>query len=135
MKAKTAIKKIRESFSNPEAIKLLTPYWREQNRKSGIPSTGFCYLGVEALFHAIGGINSEFRPKYIKQGIETHWWLSNKSGIILDPTADQYGGDDIPYHQGIGAGFMNGYSNPSRRTKIILQISNIKVSNGRKFRT
>lgn len=131
MTAKKALNKIRDSFSNPEAVKLLKPYWREQNKKSGIPSTGFCYLGVEAIFHAIGGVKSNFRPKYLKEGIETHWWLQDDNGTIIDPTADQYGDTPIPYEKGIGAGFMNGYEKPSARTKKLLEISEIEITNGK----
>ncbi len=134
MRPALAIKLIRKAFSNPEAVKLLTPYWREQNRKSGIPSTGFCYLGMECVLYAIGGIAKGLKPKYLKDDGETHWWLENESGIILDPTADQYGGDDIPYHKGIGAGLMNGYERPSRRAAILLEIAGIEVRHGRKPR-
>ena len=118
------MKKIRSVFKLPEAKQLLTPYWRTKNEQSNIASTGFCYIATEALFHMIGGINSEYRPCYIKEDNETHWWLVNGKNHVLDPTFDQYEFVVPPYHLGKKAGFLNGYSKPSKRAaKILLLVS------------
>lgn len=120
MDAIKAIIQIRSAF--PKALRLLTPYWRAQNESSSTPSTGFCYIGTEALFHMIGGIKSGFKPVYLKEGEETHWWLINDAGVILDVTFDQYD-NTPPYHMGKKAGFMNGYGKPSRRAAVLIKIA------------
>ena len=120
----TAMNKIRAVFHLPEAKQLLTPYWRAKNEQSEIASTGFCYIATEALFHLIGGVDSKYKPCYFKENGESHWWLINEKNRILDPTFDQYGLETPPYHLGKRAGFLNGYSKPSKRAaKILLLVS------------
>lgn len=44
------------------------------------------YFIAEALFHVLGGKNSEWQP----QEVDGHWFLHNKStGQIIDPTQDE----------------------------------------------
>ena len=126
---KTAIKRIRKTFKLPEAKNLLTKGWKIANQSSGIDSMGFCYIATEALFHMLGGKDNGYKPVCGKLLGGTHWWLINKSGIILDPTQDQLW--CIPeqmYDTGCGCGFQNGYEKPSKRaTKLIeLTLTNSK---------
>jgi hypothetical protein len=101
----------------------LTPYWREKNNESPIHSTGFCYIATEALFYMIGGIDSGYMPFFVKEDNETHWWLANFENKKLDPTADQYKPDVPPYQLGKRCGFLNGYKNPSKRAKILIELA------------
>jgi len=52
---------------------------------------GHCYIASEALFHALGGFYTSWRPVRARdpKGI-VHWWLEDESGAILDLTKDQY---------------------------------------------
>jgi hypothetical protein len=120
MDAISAVVRIRSAFV--KARGLLTPYWRAQNESSSTPSTGFCYIATEALFHMIGGLKSGFKPVYLKDGDETHWWLINDAGVILDATFDQYD-ETPPYHLGKKAGFMNGYTKPSKRAAALIKLA------------
>jgi hypothetical protein len=137
-KEQKTIKLIRKTFKTPEAKKLLTPYWREQNKNKNVHSVGFCYIATEALFHMLGGKNSGYKPVcisfpidfYVNRPndpvIETHWWLVNKEGKILDPTIDQIKKDiDIKemYKNGICKGFQNGYKKPSKRAQKLIELA------------
>ena len=84
------ITSIRKTFRLKKAKELLSQYWFIKNKKGKIHSIGFCYIATEALFHLIGGEKSGYFPCYYKIKNESHWWLQNKDGHILDPTMDQY---------------------------------------------
>lgn len=122
MDVKKAMELLNRAFQQPQAIRLLRKDWRLINEKSGIPSTGFCYIATEALFYMLGGKDSGLKPVCASYEEGTHWWLVNKKGKILDPTASQYGNDDPPYHLGKGCGFQNGYVKPSKRAQALLEI-------------
>jgi hypothetical protein len=103
---------------------LLSKSWKT---KPGIHFTaGHCYCATEALYHLIGGKNSGFCPKVLSHlswpdGLdidETHWFLKHISGIVLDPTKEQFD-CPIPYELGRGSGFLT--KTPSRRAKIIME--------------
>ena len=119
---KNAIRLLRKTFRKKAAKRLLTDYWLEKNVQEGIHSVGFCYIATEALFHLVGGTSSDFRPMYLRDGAETHWWLQDSNGSILDPTHDQYGGAKPPYHLGKRAGFQNGYKRASKRASALLAL-------------
>ena len=100
---------------------MLRPEYRELNENN--PMYGHCYVAAEALFHLLGGIDSDWRPMCGKDDNEiTHWWLRNDAGEISDPTAEQYTslGLSPPYENGRRCGFMTGYNHPSRRARIII---------------
>lgn len=118
------IKRLKKCY--PKALHLLNKEWRDINKNSKIPSTGFCYIATEALFHLLEDKNN-YTP-YCATYYEgkrrcTHWWLKHKkSGLILDPTDCQYDEEVPPYHLGRGMGFQNGYSKPSKRAKALIDI-------------
>ncbi len=116
----------------PKALHLLTPMWRELNRKSGESSTGFCYIAAEAAFHTIGQDYTPHVASYEKNGLRcTHWWLQKRTKII-DPTARQYLiiGEKPPYCLGRGTGFLT--KQPSKRTREFLNLMGLKWTNHNK---
>lgn len=114
-------------MAKPEAKKLLKKEWREENEKSGIHSTGFCYNAAESLFYMIGGLESGYKPfcaVYLEEGRRcTHWWLENNSGQRLDPTKSQYGKNKPPYHLGKRCGFLTGYEKISLRSASLMNMA------------
>ncbi|MCM0605472.1 MAG: hypothetical protein KA715_05230 [Xanthomonadaceae bacterium] len=93
---------------------ILDPIWRELNQKHpDIPSTGFCTLASNAVYHLLGGksvgltpMQATYKDPRIK-GNASHWWLKDADGNIIDPTWDQYTelGKEPPYEKGVGRGF------------------------------
>jgi hypothetical protein len=69
-------------------------------RWSEHPIYGHCYVATEALYHLLGG-KEEGWSGYVygfedefdwEPGENTHWWLQNEDGRIIDATADQFEG-------------------------------------------
>jgi hypothetical protein len=66
---------------------------------------GNCYYASEALYHILGGKAAGWTPQRMKYRGDTHWWLKHTSGLILDPSQNQF--DVLPdYSKGRGAGFQ-----------------------------
>lgn len=92
---------------------LLKPEWRG----GPTPTAGHCYAGSEALFHALGRQDAGWKSVSMRFGPGTHWFLLHRSGVILDPTWDQFG-VLAPYAQGKGAGFLT--LAPSKRARALM---------------
>lgn len=121
------IKKI-QSVLSPDLLKGM---W---NKEFENPMTGHCYIATEALYWVLGGPDSEWRPfvlshKTWPEGLdagETHWFLKNNKGDILDPTKEQFEGEEIRYDKGTPNGMMNHpYGGSKRAKEIIKRISTI----------
>ena len=105
---------------------LLNPQYLKKLKEDDDVSCGQCYAASEAAFHMYGKengfksyvLNSKTFPEGLDKG-DTHWFLKNKEGEIIDPTAEQFGVTPIPYEEGRGTGFLT--KNPS---KAALQIIN-----------
>jgi len=83
--------------------------------------SGHCYAASEALYHALGGQDSEWFPVRARDDENiTHWWLENEEGEILDPTHEQYTEQEKtpPYAHGRRGGFLT--KEPSKRARKIL---------------
>lgn len=53
------------------------------------PTTGYCYVVAEVAYHYLSP--EEYKPHVMKTGDnETHWFLKNSSGDIIDLTAGQF---------------------------------------------
>jgi hypothetical protein len=90
--------------------------WRERNQSN---VSGHCYVATEALFHALGGYDSSWRPYYMRANGDSHWFLKNlENGRILDPTAEQFMWG-LDYAKAKGKGFLTKY--PSKRAKEVLR--------------
>ncbi len=123
LKSKDIIQKLDLVFSTEEARKLLKKYWSDINSASGIPSTGFCYIASEVLFHALGGRAVGLKVLNQKIEIGTHWWIEHNENIY-DPTAKQ-----LPVgfrYEGKGGNFLT--SKPSKRAVRLAEIAGIKLN-------
>ena len=115
--------KIMESLSNEDVKKLLiykdmngnvVDKFYFDNKNSAIESTGFCYL-VSLLIYHIDGKSMKWMFKTITDELfvkenGSHYFLQNKkTKEILDLTADQFTGVEIPYEKskGIPIRFVN----------------------------
>ena len=81
------------------------------------PMAGHCYVGSEALYHKLGGKSAGWTPQTIRHEGGPHWFLENKDGTIIDPTADQFE-SPVPYEQSKGCGFLT--RQPSARCLKVL---------------
>lgn len=100
---------------------LLSKEWLEKkkNESSCHPTFGHCYLATEAAYHLLGGKKNGWKPYYLKQDKESHWFLKHESGDILDITAEQFGATPIRYADARGKGFLT--KNPSKRAILLLK--------------
>lgn len=106
---------------------LLIPYWQKHKQPNDHPLFGHCYAASEALFHLLGGKNAGYVPMRSPSQFGTHWWIRDKNGNYLDPTAEQFTsiGIKLPYDKGIGAGFLTGQKPSKRALEIIKRVNNI----------
>lgn len=101
---------------------LLTPLYAKLDRKS--KTEGHCYASSEAIYHMLGGIHAGLTPcvaSFEENGQKmTHWWLKDKEGNIIDPTAEQFYAinKNPPYELGKGTGFLT--KQPSKRAQEII---------------
>jgi len=77
------------------------------------PLAGHSYVATEALWHLLGGRKSDWRPMNVRHSGESHWYLANGDGVVIDPTSEQFE-DAVAYVDGRGKGFLTG-DVPSRR--------------------
>lgn len=68
---------------------LLKPVWRDRWSVDN-PTSGYCYIVSEALFH-FGGYDDP-KPYYISSadGAGAHWFLIDAHGVIIDFTGEQF---------------------------------------------
>jgi hypothetical protein len=77
---------------------------------------GNCYVASEALYHLLGGKAAGWTPIQMRWGGDSHWALRHRSGLILDPTRNQFTKKptDLDWDiHGRGRGFLT--REPSRR--------------------
>lgn len=77
-------------------------------------------MAVEALYH-LAAKREGFKPHVISklEAGDTHWFLKNKAGTILDPTAEQFIDLDYTFYAlGRGCGFMT--KKPSKRAQELI---------------
>ena len=82
-------------------------------------------MASEALWHLLGGMDSEWRPRFLKYKPKyarveptPHWFLQRPwDGRVLDPTADQF--HYLPrYAEAVHVPFLT--REPSRRARIVI---------------
>lgn len=82
------------------------PQWAPDN-----PTWGFCSVASEAAWFVLGGSQKGWSAYTARdeKGI-VHWWLQHTSGLIFDPTEEQYTsqGKKPPYRAG-AAGRIGGF--------------------------
>jgi len=97
------------------------------------PTEGHCAIAAEAAFHLLGGKAAGWIAVVLPRivlGNNTHWWIEHRiTGERIDPTAEQFGDDPIPYHLGKRTGFMcPRKGQPSKRAAIVIN----RVTSGSK---
>lgn len=114
-----------DAFVLPESKSLLAKRWRTKNSAVGAPpSTGFCYIAAEAVYHILKDAGLEAKAycaSYEENGkSSTHWWVEVEDWIV-DPTASQYTmvGEKPPYYLGRGKGFLT--KKPSKRARQLIE--------------
>jgi hypothetical protein len=80
---------------------------------------GNCYASSEALYHLFGGKEAGWKPTVLRHEGSTHWYLTHRSGLVVDPTAAQFR-KPPDYSKGRGCGFLT--KKPSRRARRIMDI-------------
>lgn len=100
---------------------LRRPPWRG----SPNPLAGHCYVASEAAWHLLGGLESPWRPAFIKHEGESHWFLKNiVNSNILDITVGQF--STAPdYANGIRKGFLT--KKASKRAEKVIQTIRSRV--------
>lgn len=81
------------------------------------PIAGHCYVASEVLYHKMGGKAAGWTPQTIQHEGGPHWFIKNKEGVVIDPTADQFE-TKVPYEEGRGCGFLT--RQPSARSQVVL---------------
>lgn len=90
-----------------------------QPRFRGKPfPVGHCYVASEALYHLLGGKRAGWTPRRVTHEGGTHWYLTHRSGCVLDTTADQFCAP-VPRHLARGAGFLT--KRPSKRAQELMK--------------
>lgn len=109
------VKEVQANLS-PE---LLKPKWKNQRHSL----EGYCYVAAEVMWHLLG--TEDWKPCMASyeddRGKTSHWWLENKkTGLIVDPTKEQFTelGKEPPYKIGKGCGFLT--QRPSKRANKVL---------------
>ena len=75
---------------------------------------GFCYISTEIIYHFGGGKEAGYKPYVMRIDNDTHWFLKNTSGQIIDPTVKQY--KRVPdYTKARCCGFLT--KQPSKRAQ------------------
>jgi hypothetical protein len=99
----------------------------QRSKLTGIhPTEGHCAVAAEAAYHLLGGKAAGWVPVVLPRvvlGDNTHWWIENtRTGLRVDPTAEQFGNGPIPYQLGKPCGFMcPNKGQPSRRAAVLIQ--------------
>lgn len=82
------------------------------------PTTGYCYVVAEVAYHYLAP--EGYIPHVMKTGEkETHWFLKNREGDIMDLTADQFD-ETIDYTKGKRQNFMT--KEISKRGRILAEL-------------
>ena len=106
---------------------LLYPAWRKHELLNKNYVAGHCYTASEVLYH-LWGKQRGFTPHQVEVetavGWVSHWYLQRESDI-LDPTSEQFGTREIPYHAGVARGFLT--KRPSKRAQEIMRRMRVKV--------
>ncbi len=97
---------LRETYSFSQDAGL-TDEWRDRNLASGNDATGFCYPAAEAAYHMLGGKKLELSVRVISEG--PHWYLVDKWGTRIDPTAEQFAKPPA-YDQASSGFFLTGHA-------------------------
>jgi len=92
-----------------DALREMGPkYLKERYRERWTPerpTTGYCYVVSEVLYHYEAPEGSKPYVVRMHDGNETHWFLKDPKGRVIDFTADQYD-EPVPYDKGKPCAFL-----------------------------
>lgn len=133
----SALQSLRARLRQGFDPQLLHPAYRDQWTPEN-PAFGFCSVASEVAWFMLGGRQAGWVAWSARDTDQsTHWWLRHESGLIFDPTVEQYHdvGRLAPYERGIkgqAGGFMGirvdpdsawpGERRPSRRARAMMEL-------------
>lgn len=100
----------------------LTPAYREKHAAGCDAMTGHCFVATNAFWHATGGLAGKYTPRQVRVEGESHWFLVDDQGRVVDLTASQFSAP-IPYAQGRRVGMRarpGGDVQPTERAQAVL---------------
>lgn len=113
----TNLQQLRSLIQKSLTPDLLLPEFQKDWSVSN-PTAGFCSVASEAAWFALGGSQRGWSAYTARDHNNTvHWWLQHTSGLIFDPTSEQYTcvGLRPPYHNNApikACGFMGVRKDP-----------------------
>jgi hypothetical protein len=103
-------------------IEDLTPAYRARHAEGCDAMTGHCFVATNAFWHATGGPAGKYQPKQVRVEGESHWFLVDDQGRIVDLTASQFS-TPIPYERGrhfVMRARRGGDAQPTERAQAVL---------------
>jgi hypothetical protein len=106
-------------------LELIRPHDTERD-EDHVRYDGYCGAASEAYLHLSGGRDSGLTVSRYEQ----HWWLLTKSGQVIDLTLAPADRRELkakpwtsfPYEKGTRAMFCRGYSSPSKRAQLLIDL-------------
>lgn len=84
------LEQLRQCIQNCLTPDLLLPEFQKK-WSSANPTQGFCSVASEAAWFVLGGSKQGWSAYTARDDNNiVHWWLQHTSGLIFDPTAEQY---------------------------------------------
>jgi hypothetical protein len=93
----------------------------QQNRTGHGRYDGFAYVAAEAYFDLAGGYAAGLRPAQLRHRGNSHWWLLDDRGRVIDMTLAPREGSDFPYQRGRPRPFRHTPAGISRRAQAIVE--------------
>ena len=116
----------------------------EKKPRFAHPTMGCCYIAAEALYYMWGKargfkpyyaryvyIPSEHGPAFrgiyqdfklgMRRKVETHWYLMNRDGVVLDPTGIQFGPSSYAWRPDYKNGTCCGFQQMKNETHRLLE--------------
>ena len=100
----------------------LTPAYRRQHEAGCDSMTGHCFVATNAFWHLTGGLRGRYRPLQVRVEGESHWFLVDDEGRVVDLTASQFA-SRVPYEDGRRVGMRaqpSGDERPTERAQAVI---------------
>jgi hypothetical protein len=108
---------------------VLTDKLRSNEHRNGFGKyDGFAYPAAEAYFHLAGGYAAGLQPMHLKYRGNSHWWIVDKEGHVIDLTLGTKETSDFPYDRGLRRNFRYTPAGLSRRAQTIAAEVKAKIS-------
>lgn len=84
------LEQLRSAIQQSLTPDLLLPVF-QKNWTPANPTAGFCSVASEAAWFVLGGAQQGWSARTARDHNNVvHWWLQHTSGLIFDPTVEQY---------------------------------------------